>query len=67
MVVALGTMAMKNALGGIAALMAFNVPGAVMLMILGYIYSLYPDPRDLNILIFLAIQGIKASTVALIL
>jgi chromate transport protein ChrA len=55
MTVALGTLAKKNALGGIAALIAFNVPGAILLMILGYIYSKYPDPRDLNILIFLAI------------
>lgn len=53
--VALGTIAKRNALGGIVALAAFTSPGAICLLILGYIYSLYPDPRDLNILIFLAI------------
>lgn len=67
MMVALGTISKKNALGGIVALLAYTVPGAMILTILGYFYSMYPDPRDLNILVFLAIQGIKSSTVALIL
>lgn len=48
-------------------MIAFATPGALLLAILGLIYSKYPDPRDLNILIFLGIQGIKSSTVALIL
>lgn len=55
MMVALGTIAKKNALGGIVALIGFAGPGAVLLAILGFIYSKYPDPKDLNILIFLAI------------
>lgn len=55
MMVALGTIAKRNALGGVVALMSFNVPGAMILLILGYIYSKYPDPKELNILIFLAI------------
>ncbi|CAD8155765.1 unnamed protein product [Paramecium pentaurelia] len=67
MMVALGTISKKNALGGIVALLAYTMPGAMILTILGYIYSKYPDPRDLNILVFLAIQGIKSSTVSLIL
>ncbi|CAD8120936.1 unnamed protein product [Paramecium sonneborni] len=67
MMVALGTFSKKNALGGIVALLAYTLPGAIILTILGYLYGQYPDPRDLNILIFLAIQGIKSSTVALIL
>ncbi|CAK61895.1 unnamed protein product (macronuclear) [Paramecium tetraurelia] len=67
MMVALGTISKKNALGGITALVAYTVPGALILTILGYWYGKYPDPRDLNILVFLAIQGIKSSTVALIL
>jgi len=53
--VALGTISKKNALGGIVALMAYTMPGAIILIILGYFYGKYPDPRDLNILVFLAI------------
>lgn len=53
--VALGTIAKRNALGGVVALMSFTTTGAFILLILGYIYSKYPDPKDLNILIFLAI------------
>jgi len=74
--IALGTIAKKNALGGIVALLAFTLPGAIVLLSLGYIYSFYPDPSkkkfiyfigDLNIYILLAIQGVKSATVALIL
>lgn len=42
--IALGTIAKKNAFGGIVALLAFTLPGAIILLILGYIYSFYSDP-----------------------
>lgn len=45
--VALGTIGKKNALGGLLALAAFSLPSALVLLILGYAYSFFPDPRNI--------------------
>lgn len=55
LIVALGTVAKKSALGGIVALLCASAPGAVILLILGLYYADYSDPHDLNVIVLLAI------------
>lgn len=72
-VVALGTFSLKNAFGGILAVFCYSLPSAVILLFLGLAMKGYkyegkkiPQLLEMNILIQIALYGVRAANVALI-